>query len=160
MTDTPAPLTFVFIPEADAYVNESNPTRNYGGSTSIRVDGSPIVISYLRFNVQGLSGTVSRVTLWVYANSSSSSGYTVSRVSDSTWDEASINYNNAPPIGNEVGSSTAFSGGTWTTVDITSFVSGDGVVDMALSTSNSTAINLASRESGVNAPQLVIETSP
>jgi len=65
----PATLTIVFIPEADVYVNESEPTKNYGSSTSIRVDGSPIVTSYLRFNVQGLSGTVARITLWVYASS-------------------------------------------------------------------------------------------
>jgi hypothetical protein len=122
------------------------------------VDGSPIVLSYLRFNVQGISGTITRVQLRVYANSSSSSGYIVSRVSDNTWIESTINYNNAPPIGNSAGSSGAFSGGVWTTVDITSLVTGNGTINLALTTSSSTAVSLASRESGANAPQLIVET--
>ena len=125
---------------------------------TFRVDGSPIVPTYIRFNVQGLSGTITRVSLRVFANSSSNSGYTVSGVSDNTWTESTINYNNAPPVGGAAGSSSGFSGGVWTTVDITSLVTGDGTVNLALTTSSSTAISLASRESGANAPQLIVET--
>lgn len=82
----------------------------------------------------------------------------MSRVSDNTWTESNINYNNAPPIGGAAGSSSGFSGGVWTTVDITSLVTGNGTVNLALTTSSSTAISLASRESGANAPQLIVET--
>jgi hypothetical protein len=131
---------------------------NFGTSTQFRVDGSPIVRTYIRFNVQGLSGTITRVRLRVFANSSSSSGYIVSGVSNNTWSESTINYNNAPPIGSSAGSSSGFSGGVWTTVDITTLVTGNGTINMALTTSSSTAISLASRESGANAPQLIVET--
>jgi len=122
------------------------------------VDGSPIVRTYIRFTVQGLSGTITRVSLRVFANSSSSSGYIVSRVSDNTWTETTINFNNAPSVGNAAGSSNGFSGGVWTTVDITSLVTGNGTINIALTTSSSTAVSLASRESGANAPQLIVET--
>jgi len=124
------------------------------------VDGSPIVSSYLRFNIQGVSGRVTRVTLRVYANSSSSTGYTVYTVVNNTWTETTINYNNAPPVGSPAGSSGAFSTGVWTTVDISSLVTGNGTINLALATSNSTAVSLASRESGANAPQLIVETVP
>jgi acid phosphatase type 7 len=161
ITSTPAPITFVFAPTDDSYVDGSNSTANFGSATTFRVDGSPIVRTYIRFNVQGLSGTITRVSLRVFANSSSSSGYTVSSVSDNTWTEATINYNNAPPLGGAVVSSNGFSGGVWTTVDITSLVTGNGTYNLALTTSSSTAISLASRESGgANSPQLIVETVP
>jgi hypothetical protein len=96
--------------------------------------------------------------LRIYANSSSTSGYAVSSVSNNSWTETTLNYNIAPPLGNSVGSSPGFSGGVWTTVDITSLVTGNGTYNIALTTSSSTAISLASRESGVTAPQLIVET--
>jgi len=82
----------------------------------------------------------------------------VSGVSNNTWTETILDYNNAPALGNSVGSSPGFSGGVWTTVDITPLVTGNGTYNIALTTSSSTAISLASRESGANAPQLIVET--
>jgi acid phosphatase len=122
------------------------------------VDNTPIVHSYLRFDVQGLSGTVTNATLRVYANSSSSAGYTVHGVSDSTWGELTLTYGNAPAIGSSVGSSGSFGAGVWTTVDVTALVTGNGTISLALAGINDTAVSLASRESGANAPQLVITT--
>jgi hypothetical protein len=62
------------MPVADAYVSAAAPTANYGTLSALRVDGSPIVRSYLRFTVSGLSGTVSKETLRIYANSAQSPG--------------------------------------------------------------------------------------
>ncbi|HLO27501.1 MAG TPA: DNRLRE domain-containing protein [Anaerolineales bacterium] len=157
-TITPAVVTFAFAPSADSYVNSGSPTSNFGTATQIRIDGSPIVNTYIRFDVQGVSGAITRVTLRVFANSSSGSGYTVSSVADNTWGELTLNYNNAPPIGNPVGSSTAFGTGVWTTVDVTPLVTGNGTFSLALTTASGTAVSLASRESGANAPQLIVET--
>lgn len=150
--------TFTFTSVADSYVESSNPSINYGSATQIRVDGSPDVRSYLRFNVQGLSGAVTSATLRVYANSSASAGYDAHSVSDNTWTESAITYNNAPPVGNVLGSSGSVNSNTWTSVNITSYITGNGTYNLALTTSGSTAISLASRESGANAPQLVIQT--
>ena len=94
----------------------------------------------------------------MFANSSLNSGYAVSSVSENTWTEATLNYNTAPPLGGAVVSSNGFSGGVWTTVDITSLVAGDGTINVALTTSSSTAMSLASRESGANVRQLIVET--
>lgn len=167
-TATPSPTptspstggTFTFTPLADAYVNAGSPTSNYGSSTTLRTDASPDLHSYLRFDVQGLSGAVTKATLRVYANSPSSLGCIASRVDDNTWTEATINYNNAPAVGNALGSSGAFGGAEWINIDVTTYVTGNGAYNLALTTPSSTAISLASSEAGANAPQLIIETAP
>lgn len=152
--------SFTFTPISDAYVNEGSPASNYGSLTTLRADGSPLVRSYLRFDVQGLSGTVTRVTLRIFTNSSSSVGYEVRNIADNTWVEGSINHTNAPAVDGVAASSGPFGAGVWKSVDITPLITGNGTYNIALTTTSSTAFSLASRESGANAPQLVIETTP
>ncbi len=156
--NTQAGGTLTFTSIADSYVESSNPSTNYGSATQIRVDGSPDVRSYLRFNVQGLSGAVTSATLRVYANSAVTAGYDARSVADNTWVESSITYNNAPSVGNVLGSSGSVTSNTWTSVNITAYITGNGTYNLGLTTSGSTALSLASRESGANAPQLVIQT--
>ncbi len=142
-------------PVADAYVYQSSPTTNYGSATALRVDGSPIQRSFLRFNVPLVSGTITKATLRIYANSSQSTGYTVSRVASNAWSESTITYGNAPAIGSAIGASGPAAAGTWTAVDVTSYVTANGTYSFALTTANTTALSLASREA-TNKPQLVI----
>jgi hypothetical protein len=149
-----------FTPIADAYTNEGSAATNYGTATTLRADATPLVRSYLRFDVKGLSGSITHVTLRIFTNSSSSTGYEVRNVADNAWTEGTINHTNAPAMDGVTATSGAFSGGVWTTVDITSLVTGNGTYNIALTTTSGTAFSLASREAGANAPQLIIETSP
>jgi hypothetical protein len=103
---------------------------------------------------------VTRATLRVFANSASSLGCDANSVSDNTWSESTINYNNAPPVGNVLGSSGPFGAGVWINIDVTAYITGNGTYNLGLSTPSSTAISFASRESGTNAPQLTVEISP
>ncbi len=153
----PVPGTFTFKPTADAYVNADLPANNYGFASSLRSDGSPNIRSYLRFNVQNIAGHVVQAKLRVYASSGSSSGYRLSETG-SSWSEASIAYTSAPAVGNLIGTSGSFVTGSWTEVDVTSRVSGEGQLDFALTSTSSTGINYNSRE-GTNAPELVVVTS-
>jgi hypothetical protein len=123
-----------------------------------RADGSPIVNSYLRFNVAGLSGTVTSVHLMIFARSSLSSGLKTQAVADNTWGETTITYNNAPPLGGILASAGSIATGTWINFDVTGYITANGTYSFAITNSNATAISLASRESGANAPQLVITT--
>jgi hypothetical protein len=149
-----------FQAAADAYVSESSPTTNYGGSTALRVDGSPVLRSYLRFNVQGLSGAVNKATLRIFATSGSSTGWRAHGTSGG-WSEAGINYGNAPGLGSTGGASGSFAAGSWTQTDVTGLVKellvGNGEVNLAMTGSGSTAIAFSSR-SGANPPQLIVET--
>jgi hypothetical protein len=148
-------------PVADTYVSQSSPNSNYGGSTSLKIDNSPVIRSYLRFNLQGLSGTVSQATLRLYTRSSSSRGYSVHGVADNTWGEKTITHANAPAASQTVsGSSGSFSSGRWLSIDVTSLVSANGPVSFALTTTSSSSVTLASREYGASfAPQLVVTTT-
>jgi hypothetical protein len=149
-----------FRPVADAYVSQSTANTNYGTNDSLRVDNSPVVRSYLRFDVSGINGSpVQSARLRIYANSSNSSGYSVNAESNTSWIENKITYSNAPGVGAEINRAGPVTGGKWIEVDVTKYVKADGATSLVLVGLNSTNINLASRESGGNAPQLVVTTA-
>jgi chitodextrinase len=141
-------------PLADAYVDASNPTGNYGNSTALRVDGSPVRTAYLRFDVEGVSDIAS-ATLRVYAETGAASGFDVRSVADDSWDGASLTYATAPPTGDVAARSGPVSAGTWVDLDVSALVTGNGLASLALTTDGSTAIRLASSESA-DPPQLVV----
>lgn len=146
---------------ADSYIDTSNASANFGTSTQIRVDGSPIVNSYIRFTVPALSGSsIKSVSLLVFANSASSTGIAAKTVADNTWGETTITASNAPAMGSTLGTSPAVVTGTWITYNVTSYVTGPGTYSFGLSTAGGTAISLASRESGAHAPQLIVTMNP
>ncbi|MGB0385128.1 MAG: DNRLRE domain-containing protein [Ardenticatenaceae bacterium] len=152
----PEPGTFPFDAVADSYVNGNVPDTNFGTSP-LRADLDPQTNSYLRFDVQNLVGVIDSATLRIFPNNGSSIGYEVHGVSDNSWDELAITFNNAPSLGSVVGSSGSFTTTGYIEVDVTSLVTAEGLISFGLSTTSNTAISLASRES-VNPPQLVVET--
>jgi hypothetical protein len=156
---TPAASTsLTFLPVADTYVNAASPTTIYGISTALRTDASPDVHSYLRFSVSGLGGkTISRARLLIFANSSGNPGIKALAVADNSWSEAATNYNNAPALGSLLATSPAVVTGTWITLDVTTYITGEGSFNFGVASDNTTAISLASRESGANAPQLILD---
>lgn len=151
--------TRVYTAAADASVNGRAPTRNYGGVRVLRVDAAPKVRSYLRFNVRGLSGPVLQATLWIYARTGSKKGYEVRGTRSRLWRERALTYRNAPPVYPVAASSGPLRAGAWTKVDVTNLVARNGVVSIALTTSATTEIRLASREAEVSAPRLVVSTA-
>ena len=156
---TQSTATYTFESVADAYVGADVPSTNYGLSSTIRAVSSPEYRSYLRFVVSDISGTVTNATLRLYPTSSSATGYQIKRVADQTWEEGTITYANAPAVGALIGSSGNFSSGNWTSVNVTSLVSGNGVYDLVLTTTSSSNMNFNSRDASSNQPQLVIQTT-
>ena len=153
-----APQTsFTFTPAADAYVSSSSSGTNFGSSSQLRVDGSPVLRSYLRFDVSGVSGSVTSATLRVFAKSRHSSGFEVRDVADDSWGETTITFDTAPAPGALLGNSGALTAGTWVEIDVTSYVTGDDAYSLALTAVTNTNLRLDSRQ-GTNAPELVIET--
>jgi hypothetical protein len=80
-------------------------------------------------------------------------------VSDNTWSETGLTYNNQPAFAATAsGTSGPVAATTWTSVDVTSLVKGNGLVSFAMTSPSTTATSFASRESGAStAPQLVIQ---
>jgi len=148
--------TITLNPVADSYIDSSNPTTPHGASTQLRIDGSPLVYSYLKFDLSSVPGTITGLTLKVYATSSASTGYSVRGVADNSWTESAIYWNNAPPIGSaDVGQSGAFTSNTLTSVNVSTLINGNGLLSMAMIESNATAVAFSSKEGSVK-PQLVV----
>jgi hypothetical protein len=101
---------------------------------------------------------VKSAILKLFANSGSTTGVDVRGVADTTWGEKTINYTNMPALaGTVTGSSGPFTTTpAWISIDVTALITGDGTFSLAVETTNATAISLASKESGANAPQLVV----
>lgn len=160
-TPAPAPIngvqTLTFTTVADTYVSADEPTSNFGMETRIRLDASPATVGYLRFNVQGLTQPVTSAMLNVYATSKSKDGYAAAVVADDTWLETELTYGSAPAAGAPAGSSGAFNSKTWTQIDVTALVTGNGTLNLALLGTSETATVLSSRE-GTNPPVLVVTT--
>jgi chitodextrinase len=157
-TDEPVRSTSTFTPVADSYVRADQSGSNFGTQTALRLDASPVYRSYLRFNVQGLEGTVVGAVLRLRPSADNAAGFSVASVASTSWGETSITYANAPPIGAAGGASGPLTAGEYAEVDVTSLISGNGLVSMALTTTSATAVSLSSREAEANRPQLVITT--
>jgi fibronectin type 3 domain-containing protein len=150
--------TLTFSPSADSYVDASQPDTNFGGLQKIRTDGSPVVRSYLRFDVTGFSGSVQKATLSLVPASSLSGAVTASAVADNSWSETTITNTNAPATGTTLSSVPSAVTGTPMSFDVTKAVPGNGPVSIALTSSSVTALAIWSREAGgTNVPQLVVD---
>lgn len=149
-----------FLPVADAYVDEASPTTNRGTSTQLRIDGSPNVHGYLKFDVQGVSQAPTSAVLRVFASSSSTTGHDVRGATDTSWTETGITYATRPAFGSVAGTSGAFTSGRYIEVPVTSLVTGNGLLTLVMTGPGATAISYASREVAANPPQLVVNTAP
>ncbi|MGN6796724.1 MAG: CBM96 family carbohydrate-binding protein, partial [Gaiellaceae bacterium] len=154
-----------FTATADAYVVQTAPTTSYGTSPKLRVDSDPTTNSYLRFNVQGVAGTVTGVQLKIYATSSLTAGFTVNSVTDGSWTDTgatAIRWNTAPQIGPKIIASPAAVANSYVTVNLpASTVTGNGDVNFALTPNSTTALSLASKDDTdpTHWPQLIVTTS-
>jgi len=154
----PAVSMFAFEPAADAYVSKTKPDSNFGASNLLRLYGGPLGASYLRFEIQGLSGNVARATLRLYAHTPSISGYQIHGLPNGTWTESSITYDNAPPPGDLITFSEPFDAHQWTQVDLTPLIKGNGTYNMVLLTFNGMPLSFASQQAiSPYHPQLVVE---
>jgi hypothetical protein len=157
----PAGQTLAFTPVADAYVDSSLPDSHFGSYTHFSVDASPVQESYLKFELAGLSGTISSAKLRLYVPSvaywGSEGGGSVAKMSNTTWSEASVTYNTRPAIdGPTLATLGAVNAGQWYELDVTPAVTGNGTLSLGMKSSSSNGAHYASRESGAFAPQLQV----
>ena len=119
-----------FYPIADAFVQSyygNNKNSNAGDNLAINVVNLPdyIVYSYLKFDLTPLAGkTITSARLQIHKICSSqdeASPVRVKSVSDTTWGENTITWNNKPALGSQIGS-FAIDYNEWSNVDILSYV--------------------------------------
>jgi RHS repeat-associated protein/CSLREA domain-containing protein len=147
-----------FNPTADAYLDNSLPTSNFGSATSLQVDNSPVRHFLLKFSVSGVNGQqVTNAKIRLFNTDSATIGGNFYRVADNTWQEGTVTWNNAPTADTTLLASLgAVSANTWYEVDVTSFVTGDGTYSVRVSSTSSNGADYSSKEAATNRPQLVI----
>jgi type II secretory pathway pseudopilin PulG len=141
----------VFSPTEDSYVDSQYKTTNYGGLTTLLLSksGNNTKSVYLKFKVAGLAGkTIKSATLRLYSQTSSAMYFEVKKVNDTdSWNERTINYNNA--VANDTYATYNGTPGTGffdITLDPAMFSEGNGVYGMALQPLNNCAATFNSRE--------------
>jgi chitodextrinase len=116
-----------FFP-ADAALYSKYPNTNYGSKTSMSVDGSPKEKMIMKFTVTGIRGKVKNAIVRMYITNGSSVGGTLYSVTNNSWDESKITWNNAPYFYDRpaVASWGKVVPGKWVNVPVTAVVKGDG----------------------------------
>jgi len=163
-TQTPTPqATVVLQPLADAFVDASAPTTNYGTEALLEIDGSPQKIAYLRFDLSGLTGATLRsaqlrMRVADSNDAQSTSTQEIRLTNGADWDEASIVFDGRPALAKT--SLGVFSGdaqGEWISASLSvalqSFF-GEWAT-LTLDSTGSDGLDVSSRE-GSDPPQLVL----
>jgi hypothetical protein len=160
-------------PTADAHVRDgSSAATNFGSATTIESQASNTTgenrDAYFKFDLTSV-GDINNAKLRIFAGTSVAGSATISvyPVTNTTWVENTINWNNRPALGSPVLSSVTVNGTTfaWYELDVTAYLigeksSGRNVVTLALhNPSTSTLfVKINSKEASTNKPQLAVST--
>ena len=156
-------------PTADSYVYGGSASSNYGTAVDLIVkDGSGTTydrMTYLKFDLSGISGTISSATLKLYCNKLENGAPAIAKaftVASDSWTETGITWNNAPATGSQAGDTLSVEAtGTWYSIDVTSYIAsehgGDQVASICLKddTQCNKKIAFDSREA-TNKPKLEV----
>lgn len=163
ITPSPTPATITLDAVADTYISSSNPTVNYGSSSSLYSDANPTMISYLKFDASGLSGTLKKAVLRIKTTSGTYSGSPgpeyVKIVDDTSWSESTLTYNTRPSLSTTLGSVSNTTSNTTYDIplDITIIQSKlGGLISLGIDTQHSDAFYFNSKETS-SKPQLILE---
>jgi len=153
---TPA-VTLSFTPTDDSYAEQDTPTTNYGTSSAIIVDGTPLTDLYVKFTVSGVNGRVIQsAKLRLNCVGGSATGGVFHRVADTTWTELTLNWNNKPtPDSTVLASLGKVTPGTMYDVDVTAAITGDGTFTIEAGSTDAKGAKYSSKE-GATPPQLIL----
>jgi hypothetical protein len=153
--------TLKFLPTDDANIIAGSPNSNYGSNPKLWVDDavSAVYNFLIKFSVSGIGAKqVSSAQLWLYNNNSSDKGGDFYSVTDNSWSEQSVTWNNAPSADtNLVASLGAVSPGNWVIVDVTPLITGDGTYSLRVKSTSTNSAGYYSKETPEFSPILVID---
>lgn len=140
-------------PVADSFTQVEEPNENNGTITFLRagLGHGDERRSFLKFDVP--DGTVESAALRIHVERGNGQTSTVHTVSDDSWTELGITWNNQPALGSEVGTFPTDPG--WHTVDVTDVLDPGELNSFAI-TKEGEVSKMTSREGG-NLPELVVE---
>jgi len=148
----------VFKAEADARVEQGNPTANTGTSDYLEVvkANNRSVESYIRFTVSGISDEIQSARLRVYSTTDTSQNGPAVYVADSAWAETEVTWDKRPRrMGDASDNKDITKRYSWVEYDVTALITGDGTYSFMLAADSDDGVRFSSRESS-NGPQLII----
>jgi hypothetical protein len=147
-----------FGPVASGYVALGQPGAGQDGTAELSVGRQPAAIGYLRFDVQGVgASSVKRATLLLYAYDASPAGYAVQAVAG-PWAEGELSFANRPALRGVVGLSGGHEAAVLAAADVTGYITGDGSVSLALTSTSDRPLRYAGREAASRAPRLPVRS--
>jgi hypothetical protein len=155
--------TVTLTATADSYVSSGATGTNYGTSTIMGIDNSPVEVAYLKFDLSAYAGrTLESATLQLRSAGSGSTGkQNVKLVADDSWTEGGITYSNRPALGTSIGTlgPTTTNTNYNVTLAITDLTGELGQqLSLGMDATSSDGLDLNSKEasSGTYAPKLVL----
>src|SRR5213080_1978214 len=157
---TACSTTLVFSPTDDATVRADQPDTNFGTSTTLVADASPLRNFLLKFSISGVgSCQVTSAKLRLFQVDSSDRGGDF-HITTGAWSDSTVKWNyNFPALGPVVASLGRVSSGQWYEVDLTPVVQWDGVVSLGVTSPSSDGAYYSSKD-GANPQQLVLTLGP
>jgi len=150
-------------PTADAHVEARNPSQNYATDSTLEVDGSPVKIVYMKFDLASLAGksvvsAILRFRVCTWGGCKSSSTQVVKQVDNTSWSETGITYNNRPPVSTTINIFNGGSYGEWKEIDILSYVNSrvGQLMSVGVDSTGSDGLDFYSKEAS-DKPELVVE---
>ncbi len=159
------PETVTLTATADSYVSSGAAGTNFGTSTTLGVDNSPVEATYLKFDLSAYAGrTLESATLQLRSAGSGSTGtQNVKLVADDSWTESGITYSNRPALGTSIGTLGPTTTNTSYNVPLTaSGLAGElgQQLSLGMDANSSDGLDLNSKEAGSTlAPKLVLTLS-
>jgi hypothetical protein len=154
--------TITLTATADSYVSSGATGTNFGTSTTLRSDNSPVEATYLKFDLSPYAGrTLVSARLLLRSGGNGSTGtQNVKLVASDSWTEGGITYTNRPAVGTSIGSLGQTTTNTSYSVPLTaSALTGDlgQQLSLGVDANGSDGLELNSKEAGSTAaPKLVL----
>lgn len=158
--------TATLSPVADVFVDVDNRTKNFATNTELRVNtGDVEKVTYMRFDLTSLAGkTITNARLRLKVVEDSDSTQNIRGVSNDSWTETGITYDNKPAVGSVVATSNGGNIGDWKEIVITSAVqtelqTSNKLLSLAIDQTGSDGIRYKSKEASSDHPQLIVTYS-
>jgi hypothetical protein len=159
----PARTRTAFTATGDSWVDQANPSRNYGKAATLIVDGDTgsgkDAHGYVKVKVASTTGTIDRVGLRLWVTNTTRDGPTVAPTSCG-WTPSTITWSNRPAAtGNPVFDLRSAAAGGWTELDVTALVRTNGTFCFVLRPTSSDGLDVSSNQ-GAHPPHLIVDTLP
>ncbi len=161
-TATPVATTNI-ISIADTYVKNdtTSSTKNYNNEARLSSDGSPVAISYIKFDLTSLAAktvtnAILRLTLF-----DPSAGTQKIYTTTGAWTESTLTYNNRPTIGTTLIASFKGDGlvGANKDIDLTNFIIANRgkIVTLVINSTSTDGFDFNSREASTGKPTIIVK---